>query len=147
MAKTVPYKSKFPIADYFTQNFLLSSEVVNDYWENQINISNSMVDLYKKVIEDSYKEYLPDSDPNKLNAYFEHVIKVLGKGFYLPISESKLSRHDREKLMADFVLIAQDCFRETVKNHLMFSSDAVLLPIYEKYQEQVNTLKKRATKS
>ena len=144
---TSPYKSKFPIADYFTQNFLLNAESVNDFWKNQIKISSSMTDLYKRVIEDAYKDYLADTDPEKLTAYFDHVMKLLGKGFYLPVSDSKLSSSERENLMADFVLIAQDCFKETATNYFMFSSDAVLLPIYEKYREKVSALKKRATKS
>lgn len=144
---SAPYKSRYPIADYFTQNFFISAESVNDFWKNQIKISNSMTDLYKKVIEDSYKDYLNDTAPEKLTAYFEHVMKLLGKGFYLPVSEGKLSRVERENLMADFVLIAQECFRETATNYFMFSSDAVLLPIYEKYREKVADLKRRATKS
>lgn len=144
---TSPYKSKFPIADYFTQNFFLNTESVNDFWRNQIKISNSMTDLYKRVIEDSYKDYLADTDPEKLNAYFDQVMRLLGKGFYLPVSDNKLSSSERENLMADFVLIAQDCFKETATNYFMFSSDAVLLPIYEKYREKVADLKRRATKS
>ena len=142
-----PYKSKFPIADYFTQNFFLNAESVNDFWKNQIKISKSMTDLYKRVIEDSYKDYLADTDPEKLNAYFDQVMRLLGKGFYLPVSDNKLSSSERENLMADFVLIAQDCFKETATNYFMFSSDAVLLPIYEKYREKVADLKRRATKS
>ena len=144
---TSPYKSKFPIADYFTQNFFLNTESVNDLWRNQNKISNSMTDLYKRVIEDSYKDYLADTDPEKLNAYFDQVMRLLGKGFYLPVSDNKLSSSERENLMADFVLIAQDCFKETATNYFMFSSDAVLLPIYEKYREKVADLKRRATKS
>lgn len=144
---TSPYKSKFLIADYFTQNFFLNTESVNDFWRNQIKISNSMTDLYKRVIEDSYKDYLADTDPEKLNAYFDQVMRLLGKGFYLPVSDNKLSSSERENLMADFVLIAQDCFKETATNYFMFSSDAVLLPIYEKYREKVADLKRRATKS
>ena len=144
---TSPYKSKFPIADYFTQNFFLNAESVNDFWKNQIKISKSMTDLYKKVIEDSYKDCLADTDPEKLSAYFDYVMRFLGKGFYLPVSDNKLSSSERENLMADFVLIVQDCFRETATNYFLFSSDAVLLPIYDKYREKVADLKRRAIKS
>lgn len=147
MPKADPYKNRFPITEYFTQNFFIHSESVNDFWSNQIKISNSMVDLYKRVIEDSYKDYLSNTEPERLNAYFEQVMKLLGKGFYLPTSDAKLSKSEKENLLADFVLIVHDCFRETATNHFMLSSDAVLLPIYEKYREKVENLKKRAMKS
>lgn len=146
MPSTSKYKNRFLVTDYFTQNFLLSTSSMNDFWQNQLNISKSMTQLYQKVIEDSYKDYLSKTDLGKLNQYLQDLMKLLGKGFYLPTSPNKLSDSDREKLLADFVLIVHDCFKETATNYFMYSSDSVLLPIYEKYKEQVSQLKKRVSK-